>query len=354
VLIAMKVAVGIITGSVSIISEAIHSTMDLLAAIIAFVSVKLGDVPADKDHPYGHQKYENVSGVIEAILILVASGLIIKEAIKKIVSNDPIESIGIGFIVMFISAAVNYFVSKKLYKVAKEEDSVAIAADALHLKMDVLTSVGVAVGLMIIWITGLNFLDPVIAILIALFILKESVQMLMTAFNPLLDAKLSDAEIEIIKQQIEKYKDVYMDYHDIRTRKAGSMRHIDFHLAVPLNMTVADSHTLCDKIEDDIERTLKHANILIHIEPCAPEGQDNNDENIMAQLRKIAKSVTKKDVRLHHVHVHNYGKHIELTAHIKLPNNMTLEEAHNIATSIENKIRKKLSYEPTLHVEPLD
>src|SRR5471030_345494 len=198
-LIIIKLSVGITTGSVSIVSEAIHSTMDLLASIIAFFSVRISDRPADDTHPYGHGKVENISGVIEALLIFVASVWIIIESIKKILSPKEIESVGIGFLVMFISSAVNFIVSKKLYKVAKKEDSIALEADALHLKADVYTSLGVGLGLLLIWITNFNYLDPVVAILVAIFILKESFNLLKTAFNPLLDIKLSDEEIQTIK-----------------------------------------------------------------------------------------------------------------------------------------------------------
>ena len=197
-LIIIKLLVGIFTGSVSIVSEAIHSTMDLLASIIAFFSVRISDRPADDTHPYGHGKVENISGVIEALLIFVASVWIIIEAVKKIINPGEMESVSIGFIVMFISAAINFMVSKKLYKVAKQEDSIALEADALHLKADVYTSLGVGTGLLLIWITGLNYLDPIVAILVAIFILKESFELLKTAFNPLLDIKLSDEEIKII------------------------------------------------------------------------------------------------------------------------------------------------------------
>jgi len=158
-LIIMKLAIGIITGSVSIISEAIHSTMDLLAAIIAFFSVKVSDQPPDKQHPYGHGKFENISGVIEAILIFIASLWIIYEAIKRINTNEKIESIGLGALVMVISAIINFIVSKQLYKVAKKTNSIALEADALHLKADVYTSIGVAFGLFLIWLTNYRILN---------------------------------------------------------------------------------------------------------------------------------------------------------------------------------------------------
>lgn len=145
-LIILKLTVGILSGSVSIISEAIHSSMDLLAAVIAFFSVKLSDTPPDTRHPYGHGKLENISGVIEAVLIFVAAGLIITEAIKKITGESfELEIIWVGALVMLISAVVNWLVSRKLYNVARETNSIALEADALHLKTYVYTSLGVAV-----------------------------------------------------------------------------------------------------------------------------------------------------------------------------------------------------------------
>ena len=266
ILIIMKLFVGLFTGSVSIISEAIHSTMDLLAAIIAFISVRISDKPADDTHPYGHGKIENISGVIEALLIFVASILIIIEAARKIITPTKIESVGIGFVVMFISAAINFIVSQKIYKVAKQEDSIALEADALHLKADVYTSLGVGLGLFLIWLTGLNYLDPIVAILVAIFILKEAFELLKTAFNPLLDIKLSDEEINIIKDNIGKYASVYCNYHDLKTRKSGRIRYIDLHLVFPENMSIKDAHNTCDKIEQDIEQTLNYTQIMIHLE----------------------------------------------------------------------------------------
>ncbi|HEX9024834.1 MAG TPA: cation diffusion facilitator family transporter [Clostridium sp.] len=265
-LIIMKLIVGLFTGSVSIISEAIHSTMDLLAAIIAFFSVRISDRPADDTHPYGHGKVENISGVIEALLIFVASVWIIIEAVKKIINPGEIDSVGLGFIVMFISAAINFIVSKKLYKVAKQEDSIALEADALHLKADVYTSLGVGGGLFLIWLTGLNYLDPIVAILVAIFILKESFELLKTAFNPLLDVKLSDEEIEIIKDKINQYDSVFCNYHDLKTRKSGRIRYIDLHLVFPENKSIKEAHDICDRIEQNIEQVLKYAEVMIHLE----------------------------------------------------------------------------------------
>jgi cation diffusion facilitator family transporter len=266
-LIIIKAVVGVLSGSVSIISEAIHSFMDLLAAIIAFFSVKVSDKAPDEKHPYGHGKYENISGVIEGFLIFIAAGWIIYEAVNKILNRNEIEQLGTGFIVMFISAVVNFFVSRRLYKVAKETDSIALEADALHLKVDVYTSLGVAAGLAMIWITGYTILDPVVAILVAILILRESYILLKTAYSPLLDVKLPDDEIAVIKQAIECKNIECISFHQLRTRKAGHLRYVDLHLEVPASLSVKESHDICDAIEKEIEAKLKNVEVNIHVEP---------------------------------------------------------------------------------------
>lgn len=267
-LIVLKLCAGIVSGSVSIISEAIHSGMDLVAAIIAFFSVRISDIPPDKDHPFGHGKIENVSGVIEALLILLASVLIIMEAVKKLMHNQEVSVLGFGFGTMFVSAVINFFVSRTLYKVAKEEDSIALAADALHLKADVYTSLGVGIGLFLLWLTRLHFLDPVVAIVIALYIVHEAVMMLRNAFRPLLDEKLTDEEIDMIRTVLLSYKDAIIDFHELRTRRAGKYKHIDLHVTMPQHLSIKESHDICDNIERDLEQNIHNSMILIHAEPC--------------------------------------------------------------------------------------
>ena len=264
-LIIMKLSVGIIGGSVSIISEAIHSSMDLLAAVIAFLSVRVSDNPPDSRHPYGHGKIENISGVIEALLIFVAAIWIIIEAVKKILGERiEIESIALGSVVMLISAIVNFIVSRRLYKVARETNSVALEADALHLKTDVYTSLGVALGLGLILFTGINWLDPVVAMLVAVFIIKESYQLLKKAFTPLLDTAWGEDEIEELENILTGLK---VSYHDLRTRLAGNYRFIEFHIQIPENESVGNAHQYCDKIENELTQNYQNLTVTIHVEP---------------------------------------------------------------------------------------
>ena len=275
-LIIMKLAVGIMSGAVSIISEAIHSLMDLAAAIMAYLSIRIANRPADERHPYGHEKVENVSGVLEAVLIFVAAALIIAESVKKLASGEGVANLELGVAVMLVSGIVNILVSKRLYKVAREEDSVALEADALHLKTDVYSSLGVAGGLLAIVVLKRAFglawaplLDPVVAMAIAVFILWEAWGMLRKAFGPLLDASLSPEELATVRRIVEGREGV--EAHALRTRRSGGTKHIDFHLAVPAGMSVAESHALCDAIEREIEAALERTSVLIHIEPREAE-----------------------------------------------------------------------------------
>ena len=263
-LIIIKLIVGLISCSVSIISEAIHSAMDLVAALIAFFSVRISDQPADTEHPYGHGKFENVSGVIEAVLIFVAAIWIILESIKKLLHHTPIEALGLGSLVMLVSALVNFMVSHRIYKVAKETDSIALEADALHLKTDVYTSLGVGLGLLLIWITGKTFLDPIVAIIVALFILRESFILLKNAYSPLLDTALSNDEIEIIKNHLEEKK---FRFHGLKTRKAGQFRFAELHLEMPETLSLREVHDVCDEIENYLKGEIKNLDINIHVEP---------------------------------------------------------------------------------------
>ena len=264
-LIIMKFIVGFISGSVSIISEAIHSSMDLIAAVIAFFAVKISDTPPDSRHPYGHGKVENISGVIEAILIFIAAVLIIFEAVRKLLGEAIVlDKIWIGSLVMILSAGINTYVSHRLYKVARETKSVALEADALHLKTDVYTSVGVAVGLALILLTGIKWLDPAVAMLVALFIIKESYTLLKRAFTPLLDTAWNEDEIEDLERKLNKLE---VNYHSLRTRVAGNYRFIDIHVEVPKEETVGDAHKYCDKIENELMSTYENLNVTIHVEP---------------------------------------------------------------------------------------
>ncbi|MFZ5639564.1 MAG: cation diffusion facilitator family transporter [Bacillota bacterium] len=268
VLVVMKLAVGFFMHSASVVAEGIHSGIDLVAAVIAYFSVKKASAPADKNHPYGHGKYENVSGAVEALLIFAAAIMIILESWRKLQGGVHMEAPGLGAAVMVFSAGVNFFVSRYLLRVAREEDSVALEADALHLRTDVYTSLGVFAGLVAIKISGRQIIDPIIAILVALLIIKAAWDLTAECLKNMVDVRLPDEEERLIKEVLRKNAGEYLEYHKLRTRKSGAERHIDLHVVVPKDYSVALGHQLAGKIKAEIRQELPNAHVLIHIEPC--------------------------------------------------------------------------------------
>jgi len=267
-LILLKLVAGIVTGSVSLIAEAIHSVMDLAAAMVAFVSVRVSDKPPDSKHPFGHGKAENISGVIEGLLIFIAAGLIINEAVHKIIEGVHLEMLEIGIAIMAVSIVVNVGVSRYLKKVSRDTDSLALEADATHLSTDVMTMAGVLIGLVIVRLTGLYILDPIIAIIVAILIIKAAFDITRKSFGGLMDMRLPESEQEAIRACILEHSDIFVGYHRMRTRKAGSQRQIDLHLIVPRTESVEDAHNICEHLEKDIEEILNRVEVNIHIEPC--------------------------------------------------------------------------------------
>lgn len=266
-LIIFKVIAGILSGSVSIISEAIHSGMDLIASLVAFFSVRTSAKPADKKHPYGHGKIENISGLVEGVLIFIAAALIIKEAVLKLMQPAKIEQAAIAMAVMFIAAFVNLLVSRKLYKVSQEEDSMALEADALHLKTDVYTALGVGIGILLIKLSGLSILDSIVAVIVALMIIKEAWELCKNALDYLLDSKLTDAEEAEVIKIIREHSDQFIDYHKLKTRRSGNKKHIDFHITVSPTLTVKESHDIIGSLKKDMNDALKNTRVTIHVDP---------------------------------------------------------------------------------------
>jgi cation diffusion facilitator family transporter len=280
-LVLFKVIVGVVIGSVSIISEAIHSGMDLLAAIIAMFSVKTSSLPADDRHPFGHGKIENISGFVEALLIFIAAFWIVFEALKKLNSSQVIEYAGWGVVVMFFSSGVNYIVSRKLFQVGKEADSIALQADAWHLRTDVYTSAGVMAGLGIIWIghefspaSDIRWIDPVAALFVAVLILHTAYNLTVRSFRDLLDVKLPPEEEDCIRNIIISNQPAINGFHHLRTRKAGNIRFVEFHIKVDPQMSVLDSHNITEGLEQNIRQKFPESAINIHIEPCDGECED--------------------------------------------------------------------------------
>ena len=268
-LILMKLVAGVISGSISIISEAIHSMSDLLASFLAFFSVRQASIPADSDHQYGHGKFEDFSGFFEGLLIFAAAVFIVYESVEKIVSRNfhSIEPT-IGIVVMGVSFLVNLIISAYIMKIGEKSDSIALVADAEHLRTDVLTSGGVMLGLVLIKFTGFNILDPIIAILVSLMIFRTSISLCRNAGANLLDSSIKKEDIEAIKDVVSEYiPDRICELKNIKTRKAGKMKLIDLTLSVPSDLTIKSGHDICDEIEEHIGNRISNVSVFIHLEP---------------------------------------------------------------------------------------
>ncbi|MFC1919508.1 cation diffusion facilitator family transporter [Chloroflexota bacterium] len=267
-LIAIKLVAGIVTGSIGIIAEAIHSAIDLVASVIALVSVRVSGRPADSEHPFGHGKAESISGLVEASLIFVAAALIIREAILRIAESSTLKMTEVGIAVMLVSVLVNVVVSRRLLKVARATDSLALEADAAHLTTDVYTSLGVLVGLVVVRFTGLVVLDAVVAIGVAGLVVKAAYDITKKSVAGLMDVKLPIEDEALIRQCIEEHGCEVVGFHHLRTRKVGSQRHIDLHLVMAEDASLQYAHDMCDHLEEDIRSRLRNASITIHVEPC--------------------------------------------------------------------------------------
>jgi cation diffusion facilitator family transporter len=269
VLIAFKLVVGIVIGSVAVISEAIHSGMDLAASVIAFFAVRASGRTRDERHPYGHGKFENVSGVVEALLIFAAAAWIIYEAVHKLVRPQGVEMPVWGVAVMAVSVVLNIIVSRRLFKVGRETDSIALQADAIYTSAGVMLAMfAVMIGKLVAPEVDLSRIDAAAAILVALLILRAAVKLTWDSARDLLDVSLPEADVSWIGDFISENWPVVKSFHNLQTRKAGPYRFIDFHLVVEDTMSVAQAHTLGDEIVEAIKTRLPETRVLIHIEPC--------------------------------------------------------------------------------------
>ncbi|MCX7934909.1 MAG: cation diffusion facilitator family transporter [Planctomycetota bacterium] len=274
-LVLLKFAAGVLSGSLSLISEAIHSGVDLIAALVAWYAVRAAARPPDRRHPYGHGKIENISGTLEAILIFVAAGIIIAEAVHKLIEPAALSHLGWGLAVMIFSALVNFAVSQWLFRVAEATDSVALKADAWHLRTDVYTSVGVCVSLGLIIAAGhlwpeKNFvwIDPACAIIVALLIVRAAYDLWREAAGDILDVSLPAAEVEKIQECLRAQAPAVRGFHDLRTRKAGAQRFVEMHILVERHLNIEEAHKLTHRIRDLIKAQLAETTVIIHVEPC--------------------------------------------------------------------------------------
>jgi cation diffusion facilitator family transporter len=281
ILIALKVAAGAITGSIAIVTEAVHSSIDLLASIVAYLSLRKADEPADASHMYGHAKIENLAAAIEGMLILVGAGVILFESVHRLAVGGEVESIGVGIAVIGFSAVVNVIVSSYLYAQARAHDSPALDADAAHLRADAATSVAVLVGLVLIEVTGVQELDAIVALMVGSAIVYAGVRILSRSSRVLVDEALPADELDTVRSLIAAFPGPELvGFHKLRGRRAGSNRHIDLHLQFAPGTSLERAHAVAHELQASVRRQLPGADLLVHMEPSRRQSRRSDDEGL--------------------------------------------------------------------------
>jgi len=268
-LILLKLAAGAITGSVAIVTEAVHSGVDLIASVVAWFSVRKAGEPADETHRYGHEKIENLAAAIEGMLILVGSGIIVFESLRRLIRGGSVDHLGFGIAVVAFSAIANLVVSATIGRTARATASPALAGDAAHLRTDAYTSIAVLAGLALVQLTGAEWLDPLVALLVAGAIVTAGVRLLLGSSRVLVDEALPEEERAAIHAEVIAFSDRgVVGYHQLRTRRAGARRYVDLHLQFEVGTSLEQAHEIAHAIQDAIAARLSGADVLIHLEPA--------------------------------------------------------------------------------------
>jgi cation diffusion facilitator family transporter len=262
---SFKLVVGLLTGSLGILSEALHSALDLIAAVITLFAVRIADLPADNEHNYGHGKIENFSALIETFLLLVTCFWIIYESINRLINKHPIEVNAFSFIVIITSIIIDFSRSRALYKVARKYNSQALEADALHFSTDIWSSMVVLIGLIVYSLFDFVYADSIAALIVALIVLSVSYRLGRRAFDVLID-RAPTKIVDQINQVIDKIPGV-IKYHDLRVREGGSYKFVELNIHVNKGLSIEEAHSISENVEYEITKKIPHCKVTVHIEP---------------------------------------------------------------------------------------
>ena len=340
---AGKLVAGFATGSVSILSEAAHSAIDLIAAGMATFSVHVSDRPPDRTHPYGHEKIENISGVLEGLLIFAAAVWIIYEAVDKLLHGVHLKYLGAGLVVMGFSGAINLGVATLLKRSAIRNRSVALEADSAHLYADVYTSAGVFAGLALItagrhfFKADLAWLDPVIAMGVALLILATAYRITRKSFYPLLDSAASPGEVHVIESLLDEFTKNGVDFHKLRTRRAGGSLYVDLHMGFKPGMSLEQGHDISHSLAAQIEETLPGAKVLVHLEPANTiETLSETDPQVQCMRDELLKDQRVCEVR--DLRATRYRGDMRIEADLSLDPKVSLAESHAVSSELKGRL----------------
>ncbi|MBM4446910.1 MAG: cation transporter [Chloroflexi bacterium] len=267
-LILLKIIVGWISGSISVFAQAADSFLDLFAGLVTFFAVRIATKPADEEHPFGHGKVEDMAGAVQGVLIFVAAGLIVYSSVGRIINRTTIGLAEAGIGAMAVSMVASILLSRHLLKVSRATGSVVLEANARNITGDIYSTAAVLVGLLVVRLTGLSILDPIIAIGIAIYIAKLAYDAINKPLLGLVDASLPSSEQTVIKSCLSEQGSQIVGFHELRTRRSGNQRYIDLHLVMAKDISLEQTHRVCDLLEHDIQARLPRTNVTIHVEPC--------------------------------------------------------------------------------------
>jgi cation diffusion facilitator family transporter len=266
----VKLTLGIATGSVAILSEAVHSATDLIAALIAFWAIRAASKPPDRQHPYGHERAENLAALIEGALVVAAGVLVAFESARRLAVGGAINHLGLAIAVMSCSALVSLAVAINLRRVARETESAALAGDALNLQTDAAMAAAVVAGLVAVAATGSEILDPIIAVVVGLVICAVGARLCWSSAQVLADSNLPEAEITKVEAVLSRFEAEGLSFHKVRGRRAGAKRHIDLHMVVSPETTVRQGHIMSGRVKHELAAVVPNAEVLIHLEDHEP------------------------------------------------------------------------------------
>jgi cation diffusion facilitator family transporter len=281
----LKTAAYFYTGSVGLLSDAAETSVNLVAAITAWLSLWYAAKPVDVDHTYGHRKIEFFSSGLEGVLILAAAAGIAWYAVQRLFAPEPLHDLLVGVGVAIAASLINFAVAVWLLRVGRRHGSIVLEADGQHLFTDVLTSAGVVIGLLLVETTGRGWFDPVVALIVAANIVRTGWRLVVRSFNGLMDHALPPAEQALVRRAIESSLETGMTFHALRTRQAGTDRFVDFHLLVPGRTSVTQAHRLADRVEQAVMAALPGTEVVVHIEPI--EEQASWEDSQLLKIEEL-------------------------------------------------------------------
>ncbi|GIV10025.1 MAG: cation transporter [Fimbriimonadales bacterium] len=266
----VKLVAALLTGSVSMLSEALHSATDVIASFFAYLGVRVGATPPDEQHPYGHGKVETLAGFGESMLLMLIVCYLLFEGVRRLIAGSALEHLEWGVAVMAVSTLSSLAIGQYVWRVGARTHSLALMSNGQHLMIDFWTSLGLLIALGVIHFTGWTFVDALLAIAIALWLFRGAWQLAHRAFHELIDHRLPQAELARI-DQILRSEPHLLNYHNLRTRRSGAMRYVDVHIVLPNDWSLQQAHAVADAIEREIKRELRPAEVTIHVDPYDPE-----------------------------------------------------------------------------------